>query len=435
MLSQFAAGLVTPEPEITLPETDSTPKEVLRELKESYYGTKNITDFADFLNAGTPSVTKEPLCFETRVGFLRYATSVLKYVSSGSKLAPSVVKLTVFENELKLTGYTAVACLDVMIPLVKASSLGSLPETSFLMDFNVLSRITANFDNETLKFQHNPKTQLLSLDAKDTHLETSTREDSEWVSYHARFKSIQAIPCRLNGDILTASLRYLSLFARKDIGQESLAVFECRDGSIVGGHSAAVGVFKSDSLRDTPIRLKHEIVPTLQKVLPFFCFEKMALFETETFYIIRDQNLYLAVEKTPLTFPALKSLLSSPRADTFRLPRQVLLGSLQKLSVVLPSRDVLLKISLVGSLSKSLLVVSVRDQAGKESRDILPIERSSPGVCEDHSYYVDYDTFQRVVSFGKTTDVTIHELKTGILLVDTYPEWETSTVLTVSKQI
>lgn len=436
-LSEKIADIVKPQISSgeVVKDTDSSPKEVVKELKEILYGSKDISNFEEFLREGYFPVEGEHT-FSVDSKYLRYACGVLKYINTGSKVAENLIKVTVFENQLKLSGFNQTSFGEVFVPLTKISSVGKNPEISLVFDYPTLAKIVASFEKEVLNFTFSPEKALLVMDSGNAHLELSTREGNDFIQFHNKIKEIKPVACTLNHEILQTALEYLSLFLRKD-SQPNLSLLECRDSTMLGGNYASIGIFHSSTLSNVPLKLKYEVVQVLNKVLPYFYPSKMKLFETDGFYILRDQNLYLGIEKTDVSFPSLKHLLSIKIEESYTIPRKEFLSSLYKISAVSGNKDVLIQFKLSGSPPTSLLTLSIQDPTGRKSRDVIPIVRQNiNGTFDEHFFYVPLDALIKTISFFKSPEVFVQEIPgKAILIKDTQDIFTTNTILSSSKDV
>ena len=436
-LSSEILNLVRPQApaqDVEVQDTDSSPKEVIRELKEVLYGNKDVSDFTEFLReSSVPGEGEYTFSVDTK--YLKYACGILKHVYQGSKVSPNLIKVIVFENQLKVSGFNTISFAEVFIPLTRISSVGKGPEIAFVFDYPTLAKITASFEKTVLDFTYKAEKAVLEVNSGSTHLELSTREEQDFIKFHNKIKDIKPVDCNLDLEILQIALNYLSLFVRKD-SQANLSLFECRDSSIVGGNYSSIGILNSETLNKVPLRLGHDVVPTLSKVLPYFYGPKIRLFETEGYYILRDQNLYLGVEKTETSFPALKSLLSNKVEESYSLPRQSLLSSLHKLSVVTGEKDILIRFQVSGRPPESVLTLSIKDVTGRKSKDVLPILRqNTTGIFADHEFFIYLEVLVKAVSFFKTPEVWIQEIKEkAISIRDVQTLFTTQTILSLTKE-
>ena len=73
-----------------------------------FYASKDIADFYDFRNDGDP-IEEGEITFTVDCKYLKYACGVLKHVYTGSKLNPGLIKIAVFQTQLKFSGFTSSA--------------------------------------------------------------------------------------------------------------------------------------------------------------------------------------------------------------------------------------------------------------------------------------------------------------------------------------
>ena len=160
------------------------------------------------------------------------------------------------------------------------------------------------------------------------------------------------------------------------------------------------------------------------------------MFETENYYIIRDQNVYLGIEKTDVTFPPLKHLLTTKIEESFIVSRSVILSALQKLSVVTEDRDILISFLIKGKNPTATLTLSIKDKTGRKSKDILNISRQdTTEIYGEREYLVNLEAIFKTFSFFKTPEISIQELKDKAILVkDVNPLYSCTTIFSIAKE-
>lgn len=433
-LSEKIAEIVKPTIQSAeIQDTDSSPKEVIRELKEVLYVNKDIYDFEEFLTEGIAN-TEVDLVFSIDTKYLRYACGVLKHVYTGSKIAPNTIKITVFENQLKLSGFNPVIFGEVFIPLFKNTNIRrEYEKVSFVFDFPTLARLTSSFEKAILTCAYKSDKKLLEVKSGNAVLELATKEETDFIQFHNKFKDIQEVKCTPNIETLQSALGYLSLFIKKEL-QQNTALIDSRDSTLICGNTVAIGIMQSDSFNNMPLKLKHEVVPSLSKILPYFYSPKVKLFETNGYYILRDQNLYLGIEKTDASFPSLKHLFATKVEESFTLRRDMLLSSLQKLSVVDMNNEALLQFNISGRPPKASLRITIKDVTGKQSKDDIQVLRTS-NTFEDTTYFIYPEFLIKTLSFIRSPEVTIQMLKDrAILIKDITPTYSTTTILGITKE-
>lgn len=418
-------------------DPDTSPKEVVHELKEVLYLSKDLKSFVEFLTEGD-FVTEGEHTFSVDTKYLKYACGVLKHVSSGSKIAPNLVKIVIFENQLKIVGYNQITFTEIFIPLTKNSSVRKGEEVSFIFDYPTLAKLVVSFEKHILEFTYRAEKELLIIISGATRLEISTQEETKFVRFHNKLLDITPIECVLNMETLQTALEYISLFLKKE-DNPALSLLECRESAFLGGCSTAIIKFSSETFENVPLKFKQDCVTSLCKVLPFFSPTKVKLFETKNYFILRDQNLYFGIEKTELNFPSVKKLLASKIEESYVIPRANLLAALVKLSVVTVGGDssfVEWKIS--QKSIDSILTLSIIDVSGKVSKDVIPIQRArTEEVPEEHSFFLNFNILSKIISFfEKSSEVYVEKIpEKGVVFKDRGASFFTSTILSVSKEV
>ncbi len=434
-LSEKIAEIVKPSTDTAVTDTETSSKEVVKELKEMFYLSKEITDFSEFKNDGSP-VEEGEATFVVDCKYLKYACGVMKYVSNGSKLNPNLLKITIFKTQLKLSGFGQFSFGVVFIPLAKQAILPTEQEVSFIFDCPTLAKITTSFEKNQLTFNYLAEKKQLVMTSGNLKLELIVKEDNDFIHFQNKIKEIIPVDCNLNIEVLQSSLNYLSMFAKKDNLKENISLLEFRDSSVVGGSYTAIGSIQAEALEKIPLKIKYDVLNPVLKIIPFFYQDKVKLFNTENYYIIRDQNVYLGIEKTDVTFPPLKHLLTAKLEESFIVPRHVILSALQKLSVVTEDRDILISFLIKGRNPTATLTLSLKDKTGRKSKDVLNISRQdTTEVYGEREYLVNLEAIFKTFSFFKTPEISVQELKDKAILVkDTCPLYSCTTIFSIAKE-
>ena len=301
-LSEKIAEIVKPSTDTAVTDTETSSKEVVKELKEMFYLSKEVTDFSEFKNDGSP-VEEGEATFVVDCKYLKYACGVMKYVSNGSKLNPNLLKITIFKTQLKLSGFGQFSFGVVFIPLAKQAILPTEQEVSFIFDCPTLAKITTSFEKNQLTFNYLAEKKQLVMTSGNLKLELIVKEDNDFIHFQNKIKEIIPVDCNLNIEVLQSSLNYLSMFAKKDNLKENISLLEFRDSSVVGGSYTTIGSIQTTALEKVPLKIKYDVLTTFLKVIPFFYQEKVTLYETDSYYILRDQNVYLELRKQMLLSP------------------------------------------------------------------------------------------------------------------------------------
>jgi len=435
-LSEKIAEMIKPAEEGSIQETETSSKEVVKELKEVFYLAKDISDFSEFKNDGVP-VEEGEATFVVDCKYLKYACGVMKYVCNGSKLNPNLIKISIFKTQLKLSGFGQFSFGVVFVPLAKQAVLPTEQEVSFIFDYPTLAKITASFEKNQLTFNYLAEKKQLLLTSGNLKLELITEENNDFIHFQNKIKDIKAVDCSLNLEVIQSALSYLSMFAKKDNLKENISLLEFRDSSVVGGSYTTIGSIQTTALEKVPLKIKYDVLTTFLKVIPFFYQEKVTLYETDSYYILRDQNVYLGVEKTDVTFPPLKHLLTAKIEESFIVPRALILSALQKLSVVTENKDTLIAFNVAGRNPSASLTLSIKDATGRKSKDVLPISRQdTTETYGAREYLVNLEAISKTFAFFKTPEICIQEIKDKAILVkDTNPLYSCTTIFSIAKEV
>lgn len=406
-LAEKVADIVKPvESSNTVQDTEASPKGVIKELKECFYSTKDTSDFDEFMTVGKYPASGI-FTFQVESRFLQYACGILKHTATGNKVVGNLVKITLFKNQIKLSGFNSISFSDIFIPLSCLTPSIQEEPIFFIFDYNILAKIVSSFKDENLSFSYKAGKNLLCMECGSTSLELATFPEVEFTNYLAKVKNIKKVNCNTPLDTLQNALDFLSIFAKKDTVQQNLSIIESRDTCFFGGTSTALGVYQTEYLRDNPLKLKYEIINICNKVIPYLYAPKTIFYETDSYFILRDQNVYIGFEKTDATFPNVKGLLASEPTDSYIVPRANLLQGINKVSVAADKS--MLQLTVAGKGKDATLTIAIKDVAGRISKDVLRIERTKD--CEDREYHLPTEVFTKVLAFHKSATVTISECR------------------------
>lgn len=430
-LAEKVVEMLKPKSETQVMETETSPKEVIRELKESYYLNKDITDFFEFKIPGKYPSSGE-FQFQVDSKYLKYASGILKHTSGGSKLSGNLIKVTLFKNQLRLSGFNQVSFSEIFIPLSINSPVGEEP-IFFIFDYPTLSRIVSSFEKVNLTFTYKAGKNLLCMQCDKTTLELATFPEIEFTNYSSKIKSVKSVECLFQTDLIQNAIEYLSLFVKKDQVQPGFSQIEVRDSCFLGGSGTSLGVYKADNFKDNPLKLKYEDMQICNKVLPYLYSPKVKLFESETYFIIRDQNVYVGFEKITTSFPAITTLLQNKTEDSYTVSRQDILRSFNKLSVVTQDKNAFIMFRVEGNKGLATLTLSLKDVAGRISKDVLTITRNVD--CEIREYYLPLDLLGNIVSFFKFPNVQFFEKRDkAVYIKEDGGNFQVTSILSSSKE-
>lgn len=405
---------------------------IAEELKSGSFGSVDVKDFTAF-NAHDIVVTEGQYAFAVQQRHLKEATTITRFTTMVSKGGFGAVKLTIYEDRLRLSTFNQAAFAEVFIPLEKkAENVSGGHEVSFIFDQNVLAKIAQSFVDAIIQFTYDAERSLLTITSGKTQLQLSTYAKIEFIDFHAKLGTPRYV-APLPTDTLRKAIGYSSLFVRKDDLQLNMSLLDVRDASVIGGNYASIGVFQTEEFSGLDFRVKYEIIKALEASLPRFDAANTHLFETDTFYIIRDANLYFGFEKTQSKFPAIAKFFELTAPDHVLIPRVQLLNALYKLSVVSVDRELLVRVQVEGAGTEAHLSLQTKDATGKTSRDDLAIVRNANGVStyEPIDLYVNINAFIKVVSHFESANVQLEVLARKALVIkdEHEKEWQATTFL------
>lgn len=406
---------------------------VAQELRSGAFGTIDVKDFSAF-SVHDAIVTEGVYAFSVEQKFLKEATQVTKFTTMLSKGGFGAVKITLFPTKLRLATFNQSAFSEVFVPLHSTiENIDEGKEIAFIFDQGVLTKIAQSFVDAVIQFSYDASKSLLTITSGKTQLQLSTYAKLEFVDYHNKIGSPRYLR-QLPPDLLRKAINYTSLFVRKDDLQLNMSLLDIRDSSVIGGNYASIGVFESAQFDGLDLRIKYDIIKAFEAIMPRFNTENTHLFETDLFYIVRDENLYFGFEKTQSKFPPVAKFFEMKAPDHVLVPRVQLLNSLYKLSVVSVDRDLLVRTIISGSGTEATLTLMTKDATGKVSSDIISVLRNSndaPSAFEEIDIFVSINSFIRVVSHFESANAQLEVLgRKALVIKDEHEgEWHATTLL------
>lgn len=244
-LSETITNIIRPQEE---GELNSSSKNVVNDLKNVFYASKDISDFTEFMrgqsNQLCPEVDKEGFTFSISSEYLKYACSVLKPNFTGFKILANIAKVVLSDTQLKIMCSNSSVFGEVFLPLSKISSVPKDSEVALVLDFTTLSKLADSFGKSILNFTHRPEKLSLFVDVGDTHLEIDTQPLQSFSGYPNSIQNIRKVDYMLDLDKLQSALNYLFLFAQKDLAPQH-SIFDNKQDGFVGGGARVIGMFNT----------------------------------------------------------------------------------------------------------------------------------------------------------------------------------------------
>lgn len=379
------------------------------ELKTQTFGTIDVNDFSGFQNADyVPQEGEYPFMIEQK--WLREGTSTMKLVSQVSSRGSSAgIKLTINEKNMRLAIFNQACFGEILVPLFQPTNFDR--EISFVFDLGVLAKIASTFGDAVIEFIFNAKAGLLSIKSGNTNLELATLPPEDFVNYHDKLGSPVKL-ATLNPMSIKNGISYLAPYVRHDEVNQTLSLVDIRGGSMYGGNSNAIGMYTHNDLKDVNFTMKYEALTVIEKIMGRLSQTNTHLFEAGPFFLIRDENIYIGVEKSQLNFPDVSSLTDNPVSQAILIQRAELQAALNKLSVVSVDRKMMVRLEFMGLGKESKLVLTTTDHAGRESQDTIDTHRKQEGSELDVNLpnkmvYASLKDLLRVVTHFDTANVLV----------------------------
>lgn len=411
---------------------EQTSAAVHKEIAQGSFGSLDVNDFKDF-NANSKVVQQGTYLFSVEQRYLQHGTDLTNQTVSMAKGGFGAIKVSIYENRLRLATFNQLAFMEAFIPLAKpAEGLGDSEEISFVFDQGVLRKIARSFGDAVINFELIAERQLLKISSGTTELALGTYGQVEFVDYHSRLGKPTYL-AKIDPAIYAKGIDYASKFSDRDEIQPQMSVLDLHDQSITGGSTTAMGNLKAAAFGDVSLRVKYEAIKLVAAVLPKFDKDNTHLFETESFYIIRDTTLYFGFEKSQHQFPNIAPILALKGANYSLAPRAALQSSVTRLSVVSTDRDLLIKVQIEGQANDGQITLSTEDASGKQSSDHFSVANFGQPLTEPQTFFVNAGQLLKTINYFDSANVHLELLAGKALAIRDEQEgvFETTTVLTV----
>lgn len=411
-------------------------EEIEEEFERGDFGTLDVKDFTDF--SVKDYIPKEgEFRFVVEQKFLKEATSITRLTAQVAKSTYNTVKLTLFEDRLKLSTYNTTAFSEIVIPLYKNVENLDEKQISFIFDQDVLSKIANAFVDAIIVFDFVASKQLLIIESENTRLELTTYAETDFIDYHAKIQKEPDYIGVVDVEALRQGVKYTSQFVKKDDIQMNLSLIDIREASIIGGNYASIGVFESERVAGVNLKIKYEIIDIFEKILGKLKPGSTHLFETDSFYLFRDSSLYFGFERSSFAFPAVNQFFEMKAADYTLVPRNLFLNSLLKLSVVSVDRDMLVKLGITGQGQECEIELSTRDVSGKQSNDKISAFRAAANGEVDFKTiecFINLSFLIKISSFFESQNIRLQFIGGKAMLIEDTDEenkYKASTIMSL----
>ena len=360
---------------------------------------------------------------------------------AGARADYGTTKITIYAHQLRLQTFNQAAFCEVFIPLTEQGSNPRLEpghEVSFVFGHKGLALAASTFPGAILNFRFSADTKILHIEQGETIARELTSARETFTDYHVRIGDKRRIG-KVNPVILRQGVDYLEPFAKKDDVEANFSLIEFRNGSVVGGSPAAVGQFSSPLFHNLELKIKHEIIATLKKVLGRFNPEKTYLFETENYYILRDDHLFFGFERFLHKFPPLDKFWELSSEAFVRVPRSQLLTGLLTISLFRTEPDAFVRLHVEGAGLDTRLHLTTRNPADVASTTTLECSRQAhPSYAATATFpawdlYLNVHAFIDIVTYFHSAHVQFEILgEKAVLVTDAGDGFEAKTLLAAS---
>lgn len=337
------------------------------------------------------------------------ATKITNYVSNACKASLALVKVTLFETSLRLSLVNQVAFVEVSRDTI-TSVEKDYEGVSFIFDQATLHKVSNLMSSDSISFVFKAETQELLVSSGKTQLNFPTFLETDVIDYSRKLNNLKSLG-GLNIGILKEGVKYCSTFCKRNDLAPVLSIVDLKKGAMVSGNPLASGVFHSSEFKDTTVKFKHEVLSTVDSILSDLDPSDTILYETPTYYVLKDSKISFGFERTNLSFPPVDRFLKDVQSKDFILSdRNLLINTLKRLSVVSKSKNLLVNLKIRGEGVDAIMIASTKDSSGKKSTDEISVERIPlEGVQSDFKMQeINLDLFKFLESINQFKSEFVH---------------------------
>lgn len=415
-------------------ETLST---IEQEIKESGFGDVDVRDFADFNTVGEFLETGS-YGFSVEARHLFQSTNIMKLIGQIGAKADSSIKITIFEDRLKLAAFSKVAFAEDLIKLVApATNVEKGHEVSFVFDGAVMSNIARNLAaGGIIQFVYNATRRELNIKEGSLDLSLSTKPAVDFAEFHKQIGEPIMVG-QFDPLALQQSLLYLELFSQRNDTQRTMGVVNVDGGQptadfgrVTGGSHEGIAIYDTKGLANIKLRIPNPAMKPIYKIAAKMHPEGSYMFVAGKYILFRDFNLYMGFELTEYEFPKVASALNEPPTDKVSVTREQLVNALIKLSVVNSSLDSTVSLTITGTGQNAGLELRVMDSAGKVSTDRIGALRDI-NYTGDLSFEVSMKPLGKTLKHFKTENVILTPTARSLMIRDDGENYHAVTILTI----
>ena len=372
--------------------------------------------FDDFLASGSES--GGVYNFSLNPSELRNAIDIVKNTSTGFGSISNSVRVTLFESKVRFSTFNYFSFSDVFVGTLGAvlsySGLG-FPVT-FVFDLNLLDRVAKTLGSDLVKMNFSTDTKTLIVSSGRTHLNLSTSTMRDFDNYTEVLEKPREASDFFDAKVLVDSLKYVSMFTDKNmVGKPNYHVTTVRDGEFLAGSIQGVAQVENNFLGIPDMSFKNEQLKCLMNILSKMESGRAKLFELGNYWIFRDHNIYLGLEKTVHDFPKMTKFISDELTNqSIRLDRYKVISALNKLSSVSSDVDRLVKLT----FKDGILRLETEDLSGKISYDECLYYIKGDHFVNEITISVKLSLLKKIVEYFRNDDFVCQVSKKCLFIFD-----------------
>ncbi len=322
------------------------------------------------------------------------------------------VLCTLEQDNIQLMSTNEVTACSLKVPL--AVEIPDLEDTNiqFLVRADSLSGLLSEIDTDTCTLIVDTKKQSLKARVQSSDLTLPLRNTKAWSDISDRFvlepdSADLSIPLTTLENILSYNKFFLS--SGQDI---AMHLIELRDGQAMSSDRVKFGYYATPIVDDIELKIQGDLVASIDKAISFFPKDAEIKIQSSDAYNI----LYATQDKFEISIGFIKCAATLPdtldkvpdveEPDQAQIDRVYLVKALSRLAIVAPKNDARVKFVLSSDATKSKITITVTNELGQESRDVIPVTRTLGDIKTSPTTVLPLAVFQKFLKLSTSPSMT-----------------------------
>lgn len=303
---------------------------------------------------------------------LNKATTLISHTTKAGISSAKVCKVSLYDQDMirLATGNHSAMCEIFLEAKIETNENIKDNVFSFVLDHDILHRISTAFTDE-ITFEVEAAKKLMRITSGHTQIEVSLLDETHFPDYHRRFSKPKHLG-QWNPRLMASAMNYNLMFCQGGSPIQSMNQVAIRDKTIISGVKEVLGVSEHPSFEGISASMSASSAPLTARVFGLLDEDQCHAYDLGNGYLlIRDHTIFFVIYQYELEYPDISEILKYPTGEHLRVERSKLYNSLTRLSVVNKSPDakVLMQFKSDGNIE-----ISVKDESGKRSRDVVSFQ-------------------------------------------------------------